>query len=131
MKKREKKERSFKRKNYFLEKGGYFPYSNVAFMPGWRNGRRRGLKIPRSQGRAGSTPALGTILHKDIFTMSLCSFVLERSRTPEAIFRALKIGEAVPRARERDGANETRGRLPPWALKKGARHPSELLYLRF
>ena len=26
----------------------------------WRNGRRKGLKIPRSQGRAGSSPATST-----------------------------------------------------------------------
>ena len=26
----------------------------------WRNGRRKGLKIPRSQGRAGSSPATRT-----------------------------------------------------------------------
>ena len=30
-------------------------------MPEWRNGRRRGLKILRSQDHAGSSPALGTI----------------------------------------------------------------------
>ena len=29
-------------------------------MPGWRNGRRCGLKIRCPKGRAGSTPALGT-----------------------------------------------------------------------
>ena len=29
-------------------------------VPKWRNGRRRGLKIPRLSGRAGSSPALGT-----------------------------------------------------------------------
>ncbi len=29
-------------------------------MPGWRNGRRTGLKILRSQGHEGSTPSLGT-----------------------------------------------------------------------
>lgn len=29
-------------------------------LPGWRNGRRRGLKIPFPQGSAGSTPAPGT-----------------------------------------------------------------------
>ena len=28
--------------------------------PDGGTGRRKGLKIPRSQGRAGSTPALGT-----------------------------------------------------------------------
>ncbi len=28
--------------------------------PEWRNGRRRGLKIPRSQGHEGSTPSSGT-----------------------------------------------------------------------
>lgn len=30
-------------------------------LPGWRNGRRYGLKIRCPKGRAGSTPALGTI----------------------------------------------------------------------
>ena len=30
------------------------------FLPGWRNGRRKGLKIPRIFFRAGSSPALGT-----------------------------------------------------------------------
>ena len=29
-------------------------------MDMWRNGRRKGLKIPRPQGRAGSTPAMST-----------------------------------------------------------------------
>ena len=28
-------------------------------LPGWRNGRRAGLKIPWPQGRAGSSPAPG------------------------------------------------------------------------
>src|SRR5205085_8670664 len=32
-------------------------------VPGWRNGRRCGLKIRCPQGRAGSTPALGTTLN--------------------------------------------------------------------
>ena len=32
----------------------------LAGVPGWRNGRRYGLKIRCPQGRAGSTPALGT-----------------------------------------------------------------------
>src|SRR6185369_4199476 len=32
-------------------------------MPGWRNGRRCGLKIRCPKGRAGSTPALGTTLN--------------------------------------------------------------------
>jgi hypothetical protein len=31
-------------------------------VPGWRNGRRYGLKIRCPKGRAGSTPALGTTL---------------------------------------------------------------------
>lgn len=30
-------------------------------MPGWRNGRRRGLKPLGPQGRTGSTPVLGTM----------------------------------------------------------------------
>ncbi len=32
----------------------------VRLRPGWRNGRRRGLKIPYPQGCAGSSPAPGT-----------------------------------------------------------------------
>ena len=31
-------------------------------MPKWRNGRRKGLKILRRKLRAGSSPALGTIV---------------------------------------------------------------------
>lgn len=30
-------------------------------MPRWWNGRHKGLKSPRQQWRAGSTPALGTL----------------------------------------------------------------------
>ncbi len=33
---------------------------NSFCLPGWRNGRRTGLKILRTQVRAGSNPALGT-----------------------------------------------------------------------
>ena len=33
--------------------------------PEWRNGRRRGLKIPRPQGRVGSTPTSGTSARND------------------------------------------------------------------
>tara|TARA_E500000178_G_scaffold348521_1_gene403767 strand:+ start:514 stop:642 length:129 start_codon:yes stop_codon:yes gene_type:complete len=39
------------------------PYSNNSLnsiSPGGGIGRRKGLKIPREQSRAGSTPALGT-----------------------------------------------------------------------
>ena len=32
---------------------------NIFFSPGGGIGRRKGLKIPREQSRAGSTPALG------------------------------------------------------------------------
>ena len=35
-------------------------YLPIHTVPGWRNGRRCGLKIRCPQGRAGSTPALGT-----------------------------------------------------------------------
>ena len=40
-------------------------------MPGWRNGRRCGLKIRCPKGRAGSTPALGTISFPTVFTSSI------------------------------------------------------------
>ena len=36
-------------------------------VPGWRNGRRCGLKIRCPKGRAGSTPALGTIPFPNVF----------------------------------------------------------------
>jgi hypothetical protein len=42
----------------------------LAHVPGWRNGRRYGLKIRCPQGRAGSTPALGTINTLTVFTTS-------------------------------------------------------------
>ena len=36
------------------------------FMPMWRNGRRKGLKIPRSNIRTGSSPVIGTsVAHGD------------------------------------------------------------------
>ncbi len=38
------------------------------YVPGWRNGRRCGLKIRCPKGRAGSTPALGTISFPTVFT---------------------------------------------------------------
>ena len=34
-------------------------YTNRQHSPGGGIGRRKGLKIPREQSRAGSTPALG------------------------------------------------------------------------
>ena len=40
-------------------------------MPGWRNGRRCGLKIRCPKGRAGSTPALGTISLPTVFMSSI------------------------------------------------------------
>ncbi len=36
-----------------------FLQSYIFFSPGGGIGRRKGLKIPREQSRAGSTPALG------------------------------------------------------------------------
>ena len=40
-------------------------------MPGWRNGRRCGLKIRCPKGRAGSTPALGTnFIFKNLLVLS-------------------------------------------------------------
>ncbi len=33
-------------------------------LPMWRNGRRKGLKIPRGQLRAGSSPAIGTKVNR-------------------------------------------------------------------
>ena len=39
-------------------------------VPEWRNGRRRGFKIPRQQWRVGSTPTLGTnISAKSLFLL--------------------------------------------------------------
>ena len=44
-------------------------YRTYATVPMWRNGRRRGFKIPRPRGRAGSSPAMGT----NILRVFLCS----------------------------------------------------------
>ena len=41
-----------------LDEGAAFRYRNAS-EPKWRNGRRRGFKIPRAR-RVGSSPALGT-----------------------------------------------------------------------
>ena len=38
--------------------------SCISISPGGGIGRRKGLKIPRGQPRAGSTPALGIIYEK-------------------------------------------------------------------
>ena len=40
--------------------GFFTPSYKKLIGPKWRNGRRRGFKIPRLNGRAGSSPALGT-----------------------------------------------------------------------
>jgi hypothetical protein len=40
-------------------------------MPGWRNGRRCGLKIRCPKGRAGSTPALGTTIKSKAYKVGL------------------------------------------------------------
>ena len=45
---------------------------SVEPVPRWRNGRRRGLKILRPKGHAGSSPALGT---NKAFVISELSFV--------------------------------------------------------
>ena len=42
-----------------------------ACVPGWRNGRRCGLKIRCPKGRAGSTPALGTTTESNSYGQSL------------------------------------------------------------
>ena len=46
---------------------GFFTPSHKKLIgPKWRNGRRRGFKIPRLNGRAGSSPALGTTFSLDL-----------------------------------------------------------------
>ena len=44
-----------------------------AHVPEWRNGRRRGFKIPRPSGHEGSSPSSGTmqVLYSQIFTRPL------------------------------------------------------------
>ena len=49
-------------------------YRTYAIVPMWRNGRRRGFKIPRPRGRAGSSPAMGTNILRVFFAVN---FVLE------------------------------------------------------
>lgn len=48
----------------------------IVHTPGWRNGIRRGLKIPGSHGHEGSTPSPGTSnVRYDLvimFTLSVC-----------------------------------------------------------
>ena len=59
-------------------------------MPGWRNGIRRGLKIPGPQGRVGSTPTLGTFSlplafrgrHRSLLAACLSSRHLRASEIP-------------------------------------------------
>ena len=53
-------------------------------MPGWRNGRRCGLKIRCPKGRAGSTPALGTSSHRPF---ALLSRLTRRSASPVSQLR--------------------------------------------
>ena len=52
--------------------------------PKWRNGRRRGFKIPRLNGRAGSSPALGTIV--GLASVNPANFPL----------KSMLLGNAVP-----------------------------------
>src|SRR5688500_11861842 len=51
-------------------------------MPGWRDGRRCGLKIRCPKGRAGSSPALGTIINPTVFTSSI-NLALRMISTPK------------------------------------------------
>ena len=44
----------------FQAKGGQLEVIHLYFRPDGEIGRRKGLKIPRPLGRAGSTPAPGT-----------------------------------------------------------------------
>lgn len=76
--------------------------------PEWRNGRRRGLKILRPQGRAGSTPASGTNLLPD----------LDPSRRPWRRLRSMGPPGADGRPTA-DGASETgrEGLHPPVVLR--------------
>ncbi len=41
------------------QKNHSYSFQRVLISPGGGIGRRKGLKIPREQSRAGSTPALG------------------------------------------------------------------------
>ncbi len=51
---------------------GSIPARASKVCPGGETGRRKGLKIPREQSRAGSTPALGT----NQATLKVNSFLL-------------------------------------------------------
>ena len=44
---------------------------NTPSVPEWRNGRRSGFKIRRPNGRAGSSPALGTNKINDLVTFRI------------------------------------------------------------
>ena len=58
-------------------------------MPGWWNGRHKGLKIPRPQGCAGSSPAPGTNLQLRTLHTTLCS-IIKMKHTPTKYFLALQ-----------------------------------------
>ena len=46
----------------------------TVFMPGWRNGRRYGLKIRCPCGREGSSPSFGTCITCSLYALSLFCF---------------------------------------------------------
>jgi len=55
-------------------------------VPGWRNGRRTGLKIPRWQHCAGSSPALGTkFSRKTVQDCIFCKIICQK--IPSKIIR--------------------------------------------
>ncbi len=61
-----------------------------SYCLGGEIGRRKGLKIPRSKGRAGSTPAQGTINQKPLTKMSgffLCKFFNKQRPTFKKVGR--------------------------------------------
>ena len=68
--------------------------------PGGEIGRRKGLKIPRWQHRAGSSPAPGTILHPSEFSLSVCHW-------KRNVLRAVMHGYCSGLDRRTDGEGRT------------------------
>ena len=91
-------------------------------LPGWRNGRRKGLKILRPQGHASSTLALGTITKTDIIKMSGFVIAVQRRESNAGTqFFSRKIGRGgAQRSHEQGLSPRKRGANIRRAVRKSA-----------
>ena len=98
--------------------------------PGWRKGRRRGLKIPGASARVGSTPTPGMVRHKDLRESArwVCEarqvgIVPELCRNTRDRLRGLAFGFLIVRLtrkgrmlRDRTAAHVEEGKNKPYSL---------------